>query len=186
MRQTIVGLCLLLFSFPAWTSAQPAAADSSTVSRQQLTVQFGYFSYSSILELMPEYHSAKEKLTNLQSRYDAELQRADKEFNRKFAEYLEGQNDFPENILIKRQKELQDLMEKSLSFKSEIKALTAKARHELLMPVRARLDEAIKQIGTEQGLNYILNTDGNACPYIDPRCGIDVSPLIKARLKVKD
>lgn len=184
MRRTIVGLCLLLFSFPVWVWGQAAVADSSTVSKQRTAVQFGYFSYSTLLELMPEYHSAKEKLANLQSRYDAELQRADKEFNRKFAEFLEGQDAFPENILIKRQKELQDLMEKSLSFKSEIKALIAKARRELLEPVRARLDEAVRQIGAEQGLDYILNTDGNACPYIDPRCGTDVSPLIKARLNV--
>ena len=77
--------------------------------------KFGYLSYSEVIKLMPEYVRAQEKLNLLQQRYDEELARADNEFNLKFSEFLEGQKNFPENILLKRQKELQDLMEKNLT-----------------------------------------------------------------------
>ena len=64
-----------------------------------LSARFGYLSYSSVIRLMPEYVSAQKKLARLQEKYEAELQRSDKEFNRKYVEFLEGQQDFPENIL---------------------------------------------------------------------------------------
>lgn len=148
-------------------------------------VLFGYLSYSEVLKIMPEYRSAQDKLNRLQTKYDEELQRADKEFNRKFAEFLEGQHEFPENIMLKRQKELQDLMDKSIRFKEEIRQILSTAREELTAPVTTKLGEVISQVGEELQLDYILNTDGNACPYISPQTGMDVTPMVKERLNVR-
>ena len=40
------------------------------------------------------------------------------EFNRKYEDFLEGQRDFPQTILQKRQLELQQLMEKNIEFRT--------------------------------------------------------------------
>lgn len=147
--------------------------------------KFGYLSYSEVIRMMPEYIRAQERLNLLQKRYDEELMRADKEFNLKFAEFLDGQKDFPENILLKRQKELQDLMEKSIQFKKELKALLEKARKEFCTPVEEKLNEIIAQVGQEVGFEYILNTDNNSYPFINKSSGVDITELVKHKFELE-
>lgn len=174
---------ILLLCLPMTGQAQEVL--SVTQSADSVTVaKFGYLSYSQIIQLMPEYKSSQEKLDALQQKYDAELERADREFNLKFAEFLDGQKEFPENILIKRQKELQDLMEKSLQFKAEIKTLLEQARKELSAPVIETLNAAIQQVGVENQLDYILNTDNNSYPFINASKGKDVTNMVKVKLGI--
>ena len=140
-------------------------------------------SYSAVIHQMPEYIQAQEKLALLQKRYDEELARADKEFNLKFAEFLDGQKTFPENILLKRQKELQDLMEKSIQFKSEMQTLLEKARKDFGLPVEEKLNTIIADVAKQLQLEYVLNTDNNACPYINKEAGVDITALVKSQFK---
>ncbi len=148
-------------------------------------VRFGFLSYSEVIRLMPEYISAQEKLNRLQEKYEAELQRSDKEFNRKYAEFLEGQKEFPENILLKRQKELQELMEKSIQFRDETKELLANVRKEMTAPIMEKLNEAIRIIGVQHQFEYVLNTDNNTYPYINKSAGMDITSLVKSKLNIK-
>lgn len=151
----------------------------------KLVVRFGFLSYSEVIRLMPEYISAQEKLNRLQEKYEAELQRSDKEFNRKYAEFLEGQKEFPENILLKRQKELQELMEKSIQFRDETKELLANVRKEMTAPIMEKLNEAIRIIGLQHQFEYVLNTDNNTYPYINKSVGMDITSLVKSKLNIK-
>ena len=68
--------------------------------------------------------------------------------------------------MLKRQKELQQLMEQSLLFKKEAQELLTKAEKELMEPVHALLKEAINAVGKKRNYAYVLNTDVNAYPYI--------------------
>lgn len=156
-----------------------------SVSATKSVVRFGFLSYSEIIRLMPEYISAQEKLNRLQEKYEAELQRSDNEFNRKYAEFLEGQKEFPENILLKRQKELQELMEKSIQFRDETKELLANVRKEMTAPIMEKLNEAIRIIGLQHQFEYVLNTDNNTYPYINKTVGMDITSLVKSKLNIK-
>ena len=184
-------LWVLLLLSPLYLHAQQ---DSLTVSGEQVEQvgeetqalpkpKFGYLSYSAVIHQMPEYIQAQEKLALLQKRYDEELARADKEFNLKFAEFLDGQKTFPENILLKRQKELQDLMEKSIQFKGEMQTLLEKARKDFGLPVEEKLNTIIADVAKQLQLEYVLNTDNNACPYINKEAGVDITTLVKSQFK---
>ena len=48
-------------------------------------------------------------------------------------------------------------------------------------PVIEKLNGIISQIGQEFGLEYVLNTDNNACPYIDKNVGMDITNLVRER-----
>ncbi len=145
-------------------------------------VKFGYLSYDNVLRQMPEYAMAKQNVATLKVKYDQEATRSEEEFQRKFSEFLQGQKDFPENILIKRQAELQALMESSLKFRQEASELLSKAEEDMMDVVRAKLNEAIQAIGAEKGYGYIINTDGNACPFIHPQLGDNVTLLVMQKL----
>lgn len=95
----------------------------------------------------------------------------------------QGQKDFPQNILLKRQRSLQDAMEKSLKFRHDIDSILVCAETEALAPVRKRLDDAIKAVGLEHGYEYIINTDANAYPFIHHAVAEDATTYVKGKLK---
>ena len=146
--------------------------------------KFGYLSYNEIFKAMPEYAASQQKLADLKAKYDQEAQRGEEEFQRKFAEFLQGEKDFPENILLKRQHELQDLLAKSIAFKEEAQKLLSQAEKDLQADMVFLLNEAIRAVGLERGYACILNTDGNTCPFINPATGEDVTNYVKEKLQL--
>ena len=167
--------------------AQPAEVQAAEeqATQQPQVARFGYLSYNAVYEQMPEFAKAKESFDELKKKYEAEATRSEEEFQRKFAEFLHGQKDFPASIMQKRQAELQELMEKSTKFRRESRELLKKAEADLHKPLTDRLSEALKAVGTEQGLMFILNTDGNTLPFINPERGIDVTEAVLVKLGIK-
>ena len=145
----------------------------------QAQVRFGYLSYSQTIQAMPGYSEAKSNVDTLRQQFDAEMKRAEEEFNKKYEEFLEGMNDFAVSIRNKRQSELQDLMEKNMAFKQEVLRLLKNAEADAMKPLREKLSAAMAKVGQERGLAFILNTDGDALPYVDTTQGEDVTEYVK-------
>lgn len=146
-------------------------------------MSFGYFSYDEAIKSMPEYALVQENLADLKSKYDQEMKRVEDEFNRKYEDFLDGRNDFAPTILQKRQTELQELLKKNVEFKAEARRLLQQAEVEAFAPLREKLQRVVNKIGAERGYAFILNTDGDACPYVNPEMGEDVSQLIREGLR---
>lgn len=147
--------------------------------------RFGYLSYNEALRSMPSYEKAQKSLQELRKQYADELSRSEKEFSKQYAEYVDGQKSFPDNILLKRQKELQQLMEQGLEFKAEAKRLLEKAESELMQPVNQELKAVLARIGKNRGYAYILNTDNNACPFVNGELGDDITADVIAEVTKK-
>ncbi len=144
---------------------------------------FGYLSYSEALKAMPGYTQAQSSIEELKSNYDKEMERAEQEFTKKFNEFVDGQKSFPENILLKRQKELQMLMEQSIKFKDEAQKLLTKAENELMQPIIDKLNGILTKIGTERNYDYILNTDSNAYPFVNADRGEDIMEAVISNIE---
>lgn len=142
-------------------------------------VKFGYLSYSEAIKAMPGYADMQKSLTELKNQYANETKRSEDEFNQKYESFLEGQKDFAPSILKKRQYELQELLNNSVSFKKEAARLLEKAESDMYAPLKKRLNEILRQIGRERGYAFILNTDNDAVPYIDTASGEDISSLVR-------
>lgn len=145
-------------------------------------VQFGYLSYKKIVEEMPEYAQTQQQMATLRAKYEAEATRGEEEFQKKFVEFLQGQKDFPQSIMQKRQAELQGLMNKGVEFRLQSQELLEQADKELMAELYKKLNRAILEVGVEFGYGFILNTDDNSCPYINPVIGVDVSELVRQKL----
>ena len=162
---------------------KPAAATAVGTATVALSQKFGFLSYTKALQAMPEYAKAQKSLNELRTTYEKELQRSEEAFNKQFEEYIDGQKSFPENILLKRQKELQQLMEQSLAFKQEAQRLIIKAEKEMMEPIHARLNDILANIGQKNGFAYILNTDSNSYPFINPSQGVDITNEVLNKIK---
>ena len=155
------------------------------ISAQESTqgFRFGYLSYEAALQSMPDYAKAQQQLATLKAQYQAETKRVEDEFNRKYEEFLEGQRDFPKTILQKRQTELQELMERNITFKEQSRAELAQIENDTLAPLKIRLIEMLGKIGRERGYAFIYDTDTKALPFINPAMGDDITQLVKNALK---
>lgn len=145
-------------------------------------IQFGYLSYQQVLKEMPEYAQAMQELQTLKAKYDEEAARGEAEFQKKFVDFLQGQKDFPQSIMQKRQAELQTLMDNGVAFRVQVQGLIAQAEKDLVAEVQKKLNRVLLEVGVEYGYGYILNTDDNACPYINPVVGVDVTELVRQKL----
>lgn len=145
--------------------------------------RFGYFSFDNVLKSMPDYVMAQRSIDDLRQKYDAEMKRAEDEFNSKYEEFLDVQKDLVPAILRKRQAELQEMMQKNINFKNESQRLLKQAEADAFAPVKNKLYNALTKVGQAQGYAFILNTDGDACPYVNPEMGEDATEFIKEALK---
>ena len=145
-------------------------------------IRFGYFSFDNVLKSMPDYVMAQRSIDDLRQKYDAEMKRAEDEFNSKYEEFLDVQKDLVPAILRKRQAELQEMMQKNINFKNESQRLLKQAEADAFAPVKNKLYNALTKVGQAQGYAFILNTDGDACPYVNPEMGEDATELIKEAL----
>lgn len=163
MKKTILTLCLLL-SLALGASAQQ--------------LKIGYFSYSSILEQLPEYSVAISNLDTLRTQYAAELKAAEEEFNEKYELFLDQQATLADAIKQKRMADLQALLERNVAFRKESERLLKQAEDEALAPLRDKIQAAIQSLGETKGYIILVNTDSDAVPYFSPAFSEDVTQQI--------
>lgn len=188
MRKFLLTLVTLI-SLAA--GAQSTISTTSLQTEQQPAVPqqvaqaliFGYLSYDSVLQSMPDYATAMQQIKILKNKYDEEAERVEKDFNKQYEEFLEGQRDFPPTILQKRQSELQELLDKNIAFKEESSRLLESAEKTIMAPVHRTLSDALQAIGRERGYIFIINTDNNTCPFVNQTRGEDITHIVRERLK---
>ena len=145
-------------------------------------LRFGHLSYQQALEAMPAYAIVQKEMADLRAQYAAEMKRVEDEFNRKYEDFLDGQREFPKTILRKRQTELQELMTRNIAFKQESLQQLANTEKEKTAPLRELLRQAIATVAATQQLAFVINTDADACPYINPAVGTDISEQVNKLL----
>ena len=146
-------------------------------------LKFGYLSIDSVLLSMPEYAQLQQDMATMRQQYETEMKRVEDEFNKKYEEFLDGQKSFPQTILQKRQSELQEMLDKNIAFKKEgLQMLndTEKTQKDVILMM---IDMAVKTIGMQRGYAFILNTDANATPWLNPAMGEDITKAVKEMLK---
>lgn len=163
--RNLLGILFIFLSFPIFGQSK-----------------FGYVSVQEIMQQMPEYQTTLQKLQDLKKEYDKETEWTEKEFQTKFAEFLQGQSDFPDNILLKRQNELNSLMESGIKFRKNAEKELKNAEEELYAELKKKIYNAIRRVGFERNFAYILNTDADVYPFINNLQGIDATEYVKEKL----
>lgn len=149
----------------------------------QSTIRFGYLNADSLLHTLPAYAKVEAQVKQLQQKYRAEAEYNETAFRRQYAEYLQGQRQFPPNILAKRQADLQEALQKGIAFRQQADSLIAAAREEMLQPIRQQLQKAIQAVGLEHGYEYVIDTSKGVYPFIHPQVGENATVFVKEKLQ---
>lgn len=137
--------------------------------------KFGYFSYKAVLDSLPQYAIAMEDYDKLKQRCLKEVDYNEQELTRFYVAFLDGQRDFPEPILRKRQKELQQMIDNSIVFRDQLKRWLRHAKDSLSQSSYQLIDSALPRVCEELSLTYIIDTDNGGYKYINPMCGENIT-----------
>ena len=152
----------------------------------QSTVRAGSLRYDSLLHALPQYALVERQMADLRAKYESETRYNELSFQRQFSEFLQGQKNFPENILLKRQRDLQEQMERSIAFRHQADSLLRCAEDELLKPLRQQLAAALRAVGLERGYEYIFDLDAGVFPFVHPSVAEDATPYVTEKLRYGD
>ena len=152
----------------------------------QSTVRAGSLRYDSLLHALPQYALVEKQMAELRAKYESETRYNELSFQRQFSEFLQGQKNFPENILLKRQRDLQEQMERSIAFRHQADSLLRCAEDELLKPLRQQLAAALRAVGLERGYEYIFDLDAGVFPFVHPSVAEDATPYVTEKLRYGD
>lgn len=141
--------------------------------------KFGHIDTQDILLNLPERSEAQATIEARAAEYEMELARMQQEFQTKYAEYQSKGSTWPAAILEQKERELQALDQGMQEFGATVQNELVSLEQELLMPMVERVQEAINQVGAENGFTYIFDTSSGATVYTG---GEDVGTLVRAKL----
>lgn len=165
---------LILFAFVAILSAS---------AQDVVPFRYGSVDYNTLLKAMPEYTKVDTDMAELKAKYDTEMATAEAEFNDKYETFLREQANYAPSIKRKRQLELEDMMRRNEQFRQESLHLLDNARKEMIDMAKKILDAAIQRVAAEYQLAFVLNTDSDAVPYLNPSMAFNITTAVGEALK---
>ena len=150
-------------------------------------LKFGHINAQEIITVMPEFTKAQNDIQTLEKQLTAELQRTQEEFNKNYPEFQQAiaKDSLPPNIAERRQKELQDMMQRQEQFQQDAQQQMAKAQNDAMAPIYQKLDNAIKAVGAAEGVIYIFDLARTSIPYVNESQSINLTSKVKANLGIK-
>ncbi len=162
----------VLFTFAASTMAQ--------------NLKFAHVNAQAVIMQLPARADAEKQLQAFAKQLEDELGIMSQEFENKYKEYMAKVQD-KENPMsdLKRQtveKELQELQARVEGFRNSAPTEIQKKEQELLNPLVKQVQDAIQELGAEEGYIYIF--DVNTFLYVNETQSVDVTNKIKTKVGI--
>jgi outer membrane protein len=145
--------------------------------------KFGYINRDELLKAMPEYDSANVKLENLRKELVNQLALMQDEFNNKTTAFNNGSKSLSDVVRKTREEELKDLNNRIQLFQVKATQQINDKNTELIQPIVAKADKAIRDVAKEQGITFVF--DVRVLYYFDEKKSINMLPLIKTKFGLK-
>ena len=146
--------------------------------------KFGHVNTQEIIQLMPEFTTARNEIEALTKQYEADLKLMQDELQKKGEAFEKEQATLPDNIKQRRQQELQDMYQKIQQSYQDNQQALQQAQQEKMQAITTKMLDAIKAVGTEGGYVYIMEM-GSGIPFINTTLSTDVTAQVKAKLGLK-
>jgi outer membrane protein len=145
--------------------------------------KFGYINRDELLKAMPDYDSANVKLENLRKELVSQLASMQGEFSDKTTAFNNAGNNLSDVVRKNKEGELKDLNNRIQLFQVKANQQINDKNAELIQPILAKAEKAIKDVAKEQGFTLVF--DVGVLYYFDEKKSINMLPLIKTKLGLK-
>ncbi len=149
------------------------------------TLKFGHINSDELIQALPEFDSANIQLENLQKELINTLELMSVELNNKSESYNKESKNLTDIVRQTKEQELVDLNRRIQEFQTNAQSQLQNKQVELLQPIYAKVDKALKDLGKENGFVYIFDISKGGLVFFDESKSTDVMPLAKAKLGMK-
>ena len=156
------------------------------ISGQNLGAQnfkFGYINRDELLKAMPDYDSANVKIENLRKELVKQLTLMQDEFSNKTKALNDESKSLSDIVRKSKEDELNVLNNRIQLFQVKASQQINDKNTELVQPILAKADKAIKDVAKEQSFTFVF--DVGVLYYFDEKKSINMVPLIKTKLGLK-
>jgi len=147
--------------------------------------KFGHIDSDELIQALPEFDSANIQLENLQKELINTLELMSVELNNKSESYNKESKNLTDIVRQTKEQELIDLNRRIQEFQTNAQAQLQNRQIELLQPIYAKVDKALKDLGKENGFIYIFDISKGSLVFFDETKSTDVLSLAKAKLGLK-
>ncbi len=123
---------------------------------QAQTIKLGYVDSRGVSEQLPEVKAAYSQLNDFSKAKENELRKDATDLQRRIEEYQQGADKMAEPMRAATEKELQAAQEKLQVKQSAAQTEIANKEKQIFDPIEKRIQEAIKQVATENGYTYVF------------------------------
>ena len=149
-----------------------------------LAQKFGYVNSGELIQLMPEFAKAQQKIQDLEKTYTAEFNSMRTELEKKGTEFEKLQQDsVPESILKRRYEELLQMEQRLQQFGQEVQQKLAVAEQEEMLAIQTKLRDALDAVGRDGGYVCIYDLAGGM-PYVSKTLCEDVTMKVRTKLGI--
>ena len=144
--------------------------------------KFGYINSQELIAQLPEVKEANSKIETLKKQLEKKGQEMITSLKAKYADVQKRQAD---GLLSPKEAQdegavLQQEEQTLMQFEQTSQDKILKKSEELLAPIQNKINNAIKEVATDNGYTYIFDSSLGLVLYADP--GTDVSAFVKAKL----
>ncbi len=165
MIKTFVLACLLLLS--------------SMLTAQDL--KFGHINMQELIMELPAKLEADTKLQAEAQILQDRMKVMSEEHEKKFRDYIAQRETMPELIRTTMEKEIQDIEQRLQNYQTMAQQTLQKKEPELYQPILEKVQQAVDNVGQEQGFIYIFDLSSQVVLYHSDK-SVDCGPLVKAKL----
>ncbi len=163
-----------------------AAASFFSATELSAQTKIGRVNSADIFNLMPERDSAQVKVEALAKDYSEQLEACQVEFNNKYEDYQQKASTYTDAMRQQKEKELAELQSRGQEMQRTAQTDIQNLQVSLMNPITERIEAAIAKVSKEQGVTVTFDALQTAgLVYVDEANTIDLTPLVKAELKLQ-
>ncbi len=147
-------------------------------------LKFGHINIQKLVAELPEKKAADAQLQAEANKLQDQLKVMSQDLDTKYKTYLTQRDSLPDLIRATKEKEIQDLDTRIRQYNQMAQQTLSQKEQQLLQPIMQKVQNAINEVGQEQGLIYIFDISTQVVLYHSDQ-SIDCEPLIKAKLGIQ-
>ncbi|QNF31457.1 OmpH family outer membrane protein [Adhaeribacter swui] len=168
-----------------------SSSDSSTLETQGSTAtaatgtgqKFGYINSADLLKQMPETKKAEASLQAFVNGLEKQFGGLQTSYQKQITDFQAQEKTMVDAVKQTKIKAIQDLEQQMQQSQASGQQKVAAKREELFKPILDKAEKAVKDVGKENGYDYVF--DASTGSFIYAKDSHDIMPLVKAKLGIK-
>ncbi|PSR52142.1 hypothetical protein AHMF7605_00690 [Adhaeribacter arboris] len=156
-----------------------ASVPAATQNQQKL----GYINSADLLKVMPETKKAEASLQAYVNGLEKQFGGLQSSYQKQVTDFQAQEKTMVDAVKQTKIKAIQDLEQQLQQSQASGQQKVAAKREELFKPILDKAEKAVKDVGKENGYDYIF--DASTGSFIYAKDSHNIMPLVKAKLNIK-